>query len=190
MRIPRTFLSLSLSVPTVCLALIIMASGCSAPLPKERALSPRTWSCDSDADEALKGHGYEKAIRLHEGFLAGHPDNGLALYHLGYAYGQVGDHLKEVLYYEKATSLGYKTANIYFNMGMAYGELDNKERAIAAFSNSLEMDPGNIDAMIYLGMLYWEIGKKQEARNQLRKVLDIDPNNSMAQKLLKDINRK
>ncbi len=72
----------------------------------------------------MKWHDYEAGILLHQHFLEKEPTNGLALYHLGYAYGQTGDHVKEVLYYEKAVSLGFSEYHIFFNMGMAYGELN------------------------------------------------------------------
>lgn len=36
------------------------------------------------------------------------PAYGLALYHPGYAYGQAGNHVEEVFYYEKAIAFGLR----------------------------------------------------------------------------------
>jgi len=53
---------------------------------------------DNQADEAMKEHDYDSAILLYKHFLEKMSTNGLALYHLGYDYGQTGKHMKEVFY--------------------------------------------------------------------------------------------
>jgi tetratricopeptide (TPR) repeat protein len=55
--------------------------------------------CYNQADEDIKKEqDYESTILLYKRFLEKMPTNGLALYHLGYAYGQTGNHMKEVFY--------------------------------------------------------------------------------------------
>jgi len=100
----------------------------------EKADAGKKWLCDSEADEALKRQDYETAITLHERFLEKYPENALALYHLGYAYGQTGDHLKEVAYYERAISHGFKNDFIFYNLGMAYTDLSELEKSVGAYA--------------------------------------------------------
>ena len=44
----------------------------------------------------MKEQDYDSTFLLHKRFLKKMPMNGLVLYHLGYAYGQTGKHMKEV----------------------------------------------------------------------------------------------
>ena len=88
------------------LVAICVASGCSKGFFGKVPDAEKTWTCDNAADEAMKRRDYETAIPLHKNILEEEPANALVLYHLGYAHGQLGDHKKEVSYYEKAIALG------------------------------------------------------------------------------------
>ena len=114
--------------------------------------SEKEWTCDKDADAAITRNDIAAGISLHKKFLERFPENALALYHLGYAYGQTGDHLKEVFYYERAIALGFKKDQIYFNLGMAYGELNKKKQSVNAFKQAIKINPekfkGNRDFLI------------------------------------------
>ena len=85
---------------------LCVVSGCSKALLGKNAEPKKRWICDKEADEAMKRNEYEAGIILHQRFLEKEPENALALYHLGYAYGQIGEHLREVSHYEKAISFG------------------------------------------------------------------------------------
>jgi tetratricopeptide (TPR) repeat protein len=97
------------------------------------------------ADVALMRGDYRAGISLHEALLAEQSQNALALYHLGYAYGQIGRHTLEVQYYERAISLGFRSDQIYFNLAMAYGEMGQQETSIGAIKKALEINPDNAD---------------------------------------------
>ena len=138
----------------VCLAGLIAASGCSKGTLEKGQDFAKTWACDRQADEAMKRHDYDAAIFFHERLLEEEPDNGLAMYHLGYAYGQRGDHAKEVFYYEKAIGAGFRHEGIYFNLGMAYGELNRIQDAIRAFKESLNTNPNSAESRFGLAIAY------------------------------------
>jgi len=140
---------------------------------KKKEVVPK-WTCDKAADEAMKRHDYEAGIALHKRFLEKQPGNALALYHLGYGYGQLGDHQTEVSYYEKAMALGLETDQISFNLGMAYGELDETEKSINAFKKALEINPGSAEYHFELALAYLENTEKIEAKQELLKVIEID----------------
>jgi len=73
-----------------------LGPGCSKGILEKRPVHEKIWMCDTQADEAMKEQDYDSTFLLHKRFLKKMPTNGLALYHLGYAYGQTGKHMKEV----------------------------------------------------------------------------------------------
>ena len=83
-----------------------MCTGCSKNLAENTSDPGKTWFCDEEADKAMVLQDYQTGILLHERFLEKDPTNNLAMYHLGYAYGQIGDHRQEVSYYKKAIASG------------------------------------------------------------------------------------
>jgi tetratricopeptide (TPR) repeat protein len=142
------------------------------------------WTCDKAADEAMKRQDYEAGVLLHKRFLEKQPGNALAFYHLGYGYGQLGDHQTEVFYYGKAVAFGLETGQIFFNLGMAYGELDETEKSIDAFKKALEIDPRSGEYHFALAMAYLEMRDKNPAEEELLKVIDIDQGHVEARLLL------
>ncbi|MBW2109393.1 MAG: tetratricopeptide repeat protein, partial [Deltaproteobacteria bacterium] len=133
---------------------LLAVSGCSRGLIGGRPVARTSPVCDKAADDAMRRRDFQAGVILHERFLVDHPDNGLALYHLGFAYGQLGDHVNEVAYYEKAISAGFKDEDILFNLGMAYGELGQMNKAVDAFQEALKISPGSADNHFGLALVY------------------------------------
>jgi len=158
-----------------CIVCLYSISGCSKGTLVERSFIKEKWACDKQADEAMKEHDYETAIILHEDFLKKESANGLAMYHLGYAYGQTGNHIKEVLYYEKAAELGYGKDDIFFNMGMAYGELNQIKKSIQSFKKALDINPDSADNHFGLAIAYQRSLADKLAEEEFLKALQIDP---------------
>lgn len=166
------------------LSALCVGVGCSKVLSGKRAEPVKAWTCDKEADEAMKQNDYEAGISLHERFLKKDPENALALYHLGYAYGQIGEHLREVSHYEKAISFGYKKDRIFFNLGMAYGELNQMKKAISAFKQALDINPGNADNHFGLAVVYQKNAADKLAEEEFLKAIEIDPRHVDARLLL------
>ncbi len=153
-----------------------MSFGCSKRIQLKGQNSTETWVCEDAADEAIKQGDYHTAVSLHKTILQNSPDNALALYHLGYTYGQMGDHQKEVSYYEKAMALGFSGNNIYFNAGMAYGELNDIERSIHAFKKALQIKPDSADNHFGLAMAYYRSNLDDRiAEKEFLEAIRIDP---------------
>jgi len=151
-------------------------AGCSKGFLGKGPDAGEVWTCDNAADKAMKRLDYETAILLHELLLEKKPANALAFYHLGYAHGQMGDHLKEVSYYEKAVDLGYRKDHIFFNLGMAYAELNDIEKSVKAFRKALEINPNSADNHFELAMAYYQKGIANEtAEYEFLTVIKIDP---------------
>ena len=132
------------------------------------------WICDEEADKAMKRGDYGVGISLHEVILEEHPKNVLALYHLGYAYGKIGNHSMEVHYYERAVSLGLRSDQIYFNLAMAYGEMNQREKSVEALKKALEINPDNADYHFELAMAYLENIEKILVEQEFLRVTELD----------------
>jgi len=158
-----------------CLAGLISGAGCSKGFLEKRPTHEKQWACDKEADEAMKQHDYGVAILLHQRLPEKEPANGLALYYLGYAYGQTGDHPKEALYYEQAIDLGSKEDSIFFNLGMAYGELNQIENSIGAFNKALDINPDSADNHFGLALAYQRSVADTLAEKEFLKAIEIDP---------------
>jgi superkiller protein 3 len=154
---------------------LILSEGCLKGFSGRSPNMYRTWTCDEEADNAMRRQDYESGILLHQQLLEKEPGNGLALYHLGYAFGQRGDHLKEVFYYERAVNLGFQDSRIFFNLGMAYGELNQPEQSIRAFKKALDIDPDSADNHFGLGLAYQGSFNDKQAEEEFLKAISIDP---------------
>jgi tetratricopeptide (TPR) repeat protein len=174
-RIQRIFQLVYLGSLAFLLACMFSVAGGSKGISVKDPVLEKKWTCDKQADDAMKRHNYEPAILLHQRFLEKEPTNGLALYHLGYAYGQTGNHVKEVLYYEKAVDLGFDKNHIFFNMGMAYGELNQTGNSIRAFKKALDINPNSADNHFGLAIAYQVSVADEQAEEEFLKALKIDP---------------
>ncbi len=154
----------------------VLGVGCTRVIPPEKPVPGEVWKCDPAADDAMKREDYKTAILLHQRFLEKEPSNALSLYHLGYAYGQLGNHSKEASYYEKAIALGFKQQGVLFNLGMAYGELNQIEKAIDAFKKAVQTDPDNADNHFGLALSYQRSLADELAEHEFLKAIAIDPN--------------
>ena len=65
---------------------------------------------------------YPEAIRLHKMVISRNPDNALAHYHLGFAYGMIGKHDEELRQYRDAVELGLSDWALFLNLGLLYLE--------------------------------------------------------------------
>ena len=169
---------------------LVQGAGCSRVTVEKSPATQKNMTCDPHADKAIEDDDYETGIRLHLQLLQKEPENRQALYHLGYAYGHVGDHQKEVFYYEQAIALGLKDESIFYNLGLAYVDLDQMENAVHAFKKAIEIDPGNLNVRYDMSRLYVALGDFQDARDQLLQILKIDPSYPEARELLDSIEKK
>ena len=154
---------------------ILTGFGCVKSTLVKEPDAARTWTCDEVADEAMERGDYETGIRLHHDIVKKNPGNGLAWYHLGYAYGQLEDHLVEVRYYEKAVTAGYQEEGLFFNLGMAYGELDRIKESIGAFERAIAINPDSADNYFGLGLAYQRAGDYLHSEKAFQQAIRIAP---------------
>ena len=175
MRRTETLKFACLSGLLFCLAALLVSVGCSKGIFGKSTAIDKTWTCDEKADDAMQQGAYGSGILLHQRFLREEPENALALYHLGYAYGQIKDHSQEVFHYEKAIGLGFRENRIFFNLGMAYGELNQAGKSIRVFKKALEIDPDSADNHFGLAMAYQKNFVDQLAEEAFLKAIDLAP---------------
>ena len=132
--------------------------------------------CDPIADYYLGMEDYPQAIRRHEIVIKEHPDNALAYYHLGFAYGVVGDHRAELADYQKAVELGLSDWQLFLNMGLLYLDGERFDNAIAVLRIATLLGPYHPETHFNLGLAYERIGIYAQAEQELLLSLRLDPN--------------
>lgn len=138
--------------------------------------SRRVGQCDPGIDKAVEDGDWEKALVNHEQLLSQKPDDGMAMYHLGYIWGQLGDRGKEIQFYEQAVQCGYANDDLlYFNMGMAKADRGDLDGALQAFETAVEINTANPENQFGKGLIYQASGRSTDAEHAWLRALALDP---------------
>jgi len=140
--------------------------------------------CDVNADYALGVEDYPEAIRLHENVLRNDPNDALAHYHLGYAYGMNNDRAGELREYIRARYLGLLQWDLFLNLGLLYMERHELRAALAALTVATKLGPQHSEAHFNLSLAYERAGTLPEARREILASLNLVPNQPDAQNTL------
>jgi len=163
------------------LALLIFLSGNS----KSNAAAPQEEICDTSADYALGIEDYATAIALHHKVLRSQPENALAHYHLGFAYGMIGRSSDEMREYLKAVDLGLRKWDLYLDLGLAYLEHNDYPKALSALETSVLLGPQHSETHLNLAIADEKAGRLNEAMKEITVALhkapsDVDARNTKA----------
>jgi protein O-mannosyl-transferase len=131
--------------------------------------------CDPLADYFLGMEDYPEAIRLHQLVIKRDPSNALAHYHLGFAYGLMGEHRRELSEYEKAINLGLDDWQLFLNMGLLYLEQGRLHDATEVLRLATLLGPDHPETHFNLGLAYERRGMLEQAEQQVLLSLQIDP---------------
>ena len=153
----------------------LLSSGCQSLQQPKKYHRDNRWVCPEFADVPLRQGRFEEAIERHLNVLSQDPDNGLAHYHLGYAYGQLGLHADETAEYKKAIDLGLERGDLFYNLGMAYMEVGEYERAEQVFHRAAELEPESGENQRALGMVHYKLEHFQEAISACRQATILEP---------------
>jgi tetratricopeptide (TPR) repeat protein len=132
--------------------------------------------CDPLADYYLGMEDYPQAIRRHEIVIKEHPNNGLAYYHLGFAYGITGDHRAELADYQKAVELGLSDWQLFLNLGLLYLDGDRLDDATAVLRLATLLGPYHPETHFNLALAYERTGVYTLAEQEILLSLRLDPN--------------
>lgn len=111
------------------------------------------------------------AIRLYEQALALNPGYVRAIYNLGVAHAEHGQHDKAIFMYNMAVTLEPTCAEAYNNLAVVMRELGNMEAAVKACQAALQIRPGFPQCLNNLATLYTSQGRAFEALHLLQAAL-------------------
>ena len=154
-------------------ALLIFLLG----IGKSNAAAPEEQICDIAADSALGLEDYPTAIALHRILLHAHPDNALAHYHLGFAYGMTGRSSEEIQEYRKAVSLGLREWDLFLDLGLAYRDQRDYPKGVNALEISVLLGPEHPETHFNLAIAYEKAGQLPDAMKEIIASLRMAPAN-------------
>ncbi len=131
--------------------------------------------CDPLADYFLGMEDYPEAIRRHRAVIQQHPGNALAHYHLGFAYGLMGEHQLELSEYQRAISLGLDDWQLFLNLGLLYLDNGQLRDATEVLRLATLLGPDHPEPHFNLGLAYEKRGMLESAEQQMLLSLEIDP---------------
>jgi len=149
--------------------------GCQSLHHLKEGRTDDRWICPEYADLPLRQGRFEEAIEQHLQVISQEPENGLAHYHLGYAYGQLGLRPDEIAQYLRAIDLGVESGILYCNLGMAYIELNKYDRAEQSFRQAVEIEPDSGENHLGLGLAYLKQEHYHEAILSCRRATTLEP---------------
>src|SRR5271170_1214354 len=161
-------------IPVMAAALMIML-GWLTPVRAHSAASADSNICDPLADYYLGLEDYPKTLELHEAIVRKHPDFALAYYHLGFVYGALGDHRRELSDYQKAVDLGLNDWDLFLNLGRLYFETDQFEQARSASRIATLLGPYRPETHYNMGLVYERSGELQSAQQEMLASLRLKP---------------
>jgi tetratricopeptide (TPR) repeat protein len=142
---------------------------------KSEAATVQEQICDTKADYALGLEDYPAAIILHRKVLRSHPDDALAHYHLGFAYGMVGRDSDEIREYRTAVGLGLRQWDLFLDLGLAYLDQRDYPKAVKALETSVLLGPGHPESHFNLAIGYEKAGRLNDALKEIVASLQIAP---------------
>lgn len=164
-------------------AVVVVGQSFEVPTVAAAAVATRQ-VCDPNADFFLGVENYPEAIRLHRERLAKHPDDALSHYHLGFAYGMLGDKTAELREYERAVALGLTNWDLFLNLGLAEFDRGNLDAARQALQVATLLGPDQPQAHFNLGLVYERQGMLARAEQQMLASLVLDPAQPDARNML------
>ncbi len=164
------------------LALMLQSPSAVRAATRNTALDEQV--CDPLADYFLGMEDYSEAIARHQIVIRQEPNNALAHYHLGFAYGETGQHRKELAEYQKAIGLGLDDWQLFLNLGLLYLENGQVRDASSVLKLATLLGPDHPETHFNLALAYERLGLLPEAEQEDLLSLQIDPSQPDARNTL------
>jgi Flp pilus assembly protein TadD len=168
----------------VALIALVFQSPISARASAQSGSSSDEQVCDPLADYFLGMEDYPEAIRRHRIVIDDNPGNALAHYHLGFAYGVVGEHRQELAEYQKAINLGLDDWQLFLNLGLLYLEGGQTRDATQVLRLAALLGPERPETHFNLALAYERRGALAQAEQEALMSLQIDPSQPDARNTL------
>ncbi len=166
------------------LILVLMAAFVARGATAVAGVVTKDEVCDVTADYFLGMEDYPEAVKAHRRVIATHPDDALAHYHLGFAYGMLGRQGEELAEYRHAASLGLKQWDLFLNLGLAYLENGNVKAATDALTTAVALGPDHSEGHFNLGLAYERDGMLTQAGQETQASLRLEPKRADALNML------
>jgi len=173
-------------VRSIALVIIAATSLLLSPLITNHALAGggEQQICDVGADYSLGVEDYSEAIRRHVDVISKHPDNALAHYHLGFAFGMVGDRIAELREYQRAASMGLRNWDLYLNLGLEQVEIGDLDAATKNLRRAVLFGADHPQSHLNLALVDEQRGILAEAEHETIAALRFNPEQADARNLL------
>jgi tetratricopeptide (TPR) repeat protein len=122
---------------------------------------------------------------LYAAAVAIHPEDGRALYHLGYAVQRQEGCARSMPIFAEAAHRAPSYARAFRNLAGCLLELGHPADAISPARRAVELEPEDAAHHYNLGAALIGIGRIEEGRVELQRSLRIDPNRALARQLLR-----
>ncbi len=99
---------------------------------------------------------------------------------IGFCYGMLGAHTKEIEVYIQAICISPDDAIAHYNLGIAYYKLGFYKDAIEAFKQAIHIDPDYAKTHCNLGVTYGQLSFNKEEIEAYMQAIRIDPDYAMA----------
>jgi Flp pilus assembly protein TadD len=131
--------------------------------------------CDVSADYSLGVDDYAEAIRRHVQVLKEHPDNAVAHYHLGFAFGMVRNRRAEVREYQRAAALGLTSWDLFLNLGLAQLENGDLDAATDSLRRAVLLGEDHSESHLNLALVDERRGMLADAEHETLASLKLNP---------------
>lgn len=168
----------------VAAVVAVLVAQCSRVQAVAAATPAPEQVCDANADSFLGLENYPDAIRTHQAIIRKHPGDALAHYHLGFAYGMLGNKPGELREYRKAAALGLTNWDLFLNLGLAELDSGDLDAAAGALRVAVLLGPEHPESHFNLALVYERQGMLAEAEQQMLASLMLDPAQPDARNML------
>ncbi len=117
----------------------------------------------------------DKAIEAYSHAIELNPNNTIAYYNRGIAYGDKGAHDHAISNYSKAIDLQPDYTDAYYNRGNTYSDKGVYNRAITDYNKAIELNPDNAMAYCNRGIAYNCKGAYNRAIADYNKAIELNP---------------
>ena len=117
----------------------------------------------------------QKAVKEYSSAIELKPDYAEAYNRRGFAYNDLGEHLKAIADYDKAIALKPDYAEAYNNRGYEYSDLGEHLKAIAEFNKAIALKPDYAEAYSNRGCEYSDLGEHLKAIADFNKAIALKP---------------
>ncbi len=116
-----------------------------------------------------------KAIEAYSHAIELTPNNVIAYYNRGIAYGDKGEHDHAISDYSKAIDLQPDYTDAYYNRGNTYSDKGVYNRAITDYNKAIELNPNDAMAYCNRGIAYHNNGEVDRAIADYNKAIELNP---------------